>query len=71
MPAVSQAWYRFQHTGKLNGTRVGSDLANRFYFSSLARYEVGEWMGKLAGVPPVRRQFIDGNGNCRQNYGKF
>jgi hypothetical protein len=66
MPAVSQAWYRFRHTGKSNGTRVVRDLSKLFFFSYLARNKVGERMGKLAGVPPVRRQFIDDNGNYRQ-----
>ena len=31
----------------------------------------GERMGKLAEVPPVRRQIIDEHGNYRQKYGIF
>jgi hypothetical protein len=35
-----------------------------------ASFYWGEWMEKVAEVPPVHRQFIGENRNARQKYGK-
>jgi hypothetical protein len=69
--AVSQAWYRFRHIGKVNMTEYELKSDKVLFFSILLGLETGEGTGKLAEVPPVLRQFIDNTTIARQISGNF
>ena len=71
MQAVSQAWYRFRHMIPADGNGPELEFTKAFTINKLPVLAGGEWMEKLAGVPPVRRQFIDENDKFRQIYGNF